>query len=100
MAEDKLKMALLGCGAIARFHLDGIVEHAPRVEVTVTIDTDPERAQRYASETGGMAFTSLDEALEKGDFDAITIMLPHHPGHRPHGVPARRSRPRHSRSGR
>jgi UDP-N-acetyl-2-amino-2-deoxyglucuronate dehydrogenase len=78
LAEDKLKMALLGCGAIARFHLDGIVEHAPRVEVTATIDTDPQRAQRYASETGGTAFTSLDEALEKGDFEAITIMLPHH----------------------
>ncbi len=78
MGEDKLKMAFLGCGAIARFHLDGLVEHAPRVEITATIDTDPERAQSYAKETGATAFTSLNEALEKGDFDAITILLPHH----------------------
>ena len=78
MGSDKLRMAFLGCGAIARYHLDGIVEHAERVEVTATIDTDIARAQRYAKETGGTAFASLEEALEKGDFDAITILLPHH----------------------
>lgn len=75
---DTLKLAFVGCGAIARFHLDGIQEHVPRIEVTVLIDRDLERAELLAKETGGTAFSSLDEALEKGDFDAIDIMLPHH----------------------
>ena len=26
-----LNMAFVGCGAIARYHLDGLVEHAPDV---------------------------------------------------------------------
>jgi predicted dehydrogenase len=78
MAE-KLKMALVGCGAIAKFHLDGIKEHVPRVEVTATVDRDLERAQQFADDAGGtaQAFGSLEEALEKADIDAVDIMLPH-----------------------
>ena len=75
---SNLKLALVGCGAIARFHLDGIKEHVPRIEVTALIDRDLERAEEMAKDTGGRAFTSLDEALAKGDFDAVDIMLPHH----------------------
>ena len=74
---DKLKLAFIGCGAIARFHLDGIKGHAPRIDVTALVDLDESKAQTYAAETGGQAFTSLDEALAKGDFDAVDIMLPH-----------------------
>ena len=74
---DKLKLAFIGCGAIARFHLDGIKGHAPRIDVTALVDLDASKAQTYAAETGGQAFTSLDEALAKGDFDAVDIMLPH-----------------------
>ena len=76
MAE-RLKLAFIGCGAIARYHLDGIKEHAPRIEVTAAVDLDADKAQAYADETGGRAFTSLAEALEKGDFDAVDLMLPH-----------------------
>ena len=74
---DKLKLAFIGCGAIARFHLDGIKGHAPRIDVTALVDLDASKAQTYSDETGGQAFTSLDEALAKGDFDAVDIMLPH-----------------------
>jgi predicted dehydrogenase len=74
---DILKLALVGCGAIARYHLDGLKEHAPRIKVTACIDLDPAKAQQYAAETGGRAFTSLAEALDQGDFDAVDIMLPH-----------------------
>ena len=74
---DSLRLAFLGCGAIARYHLDGIKEHAPRIQVTAAIDVDADKAGAYAAETGGTAFVSLDEALEKGAFDAVDIMLPH-----------------------
>jgi len=76
MAE-RLKMALVGCGAIARFHLDGIQEHVPEVEVTAFVDRDLDRAEKLAKGTGAEVFTSLDAALARGDFDAVDIMLPH-----------------------
>ena len=75
--SDPLKLALVGCGAICRFHLDGIKESAPRIQVTAAIDTDSEKAQNIATETGAQAFTSLEEGLAQGDFDAVDLMLPH-----------------------
>ena len=72
-----LKLAFLGCGGIARFHLDGIRADAPRIAVTAAIDTDPARARALADETGAEPFSSLEEALAGGDFDAVDIMLPH-----------------------
>ena len=75
--SDSLKLALVGCGAIAPFHLDGIVEDAPRITVTACIDLNEARARDFAERTGGQAFASLEEALTIGEFDAVDIMLPH-----------------------
>ena len=72
-----LKLAFVGCGAIARYHLDGIQEHALRIQVTAVIDTDGAKAEAYAAEMGARPFTSLDDALAEGDFDSVDIMLPH-----------------------
>lgn len=77
MMTDKLRLAFVGCGAIARYHLDGIKECAPRIQVTAVIDPDMERAQSYAAETGALAFSSLAEALSSDAFDAVDIMVPH-----------------------
>ena len=74
---DMLRLALLGCGAIARYHLDGIKERVPRIQVSAVIDLDRVKADKYAAETGARVFTSLDEALAWGEFDAVDIMLPH-----------------------
>ncbi|MCC7264520.1 MAG: Gfo/Idh/MocA family oxidoreductase [Candidatus Latescibacteria bacterium] len=74
---DTLRLALLGCGAIARYHLDGIKEQVPRIQVSATIDLDQAKAEQFAAETGARAFTSLEEALAWGGFDAVDIMLPH-----------------------
>ena len=70
-------MALVGCGGIARAHWRGIQHHAPRIDVTAVVDTDPESAASMAERTGAQAFASLSEALAKGDFAAVDIMLPH-----------------------
>ena len=75
--SPRLKLALVGCGLIARSHWRGIQGHAPLVEVTAVVDTDAARAEEMAGLTGAAAFSSLGEALEKGDFDAVDIMLPH-----------------------
>lgn len=79
---DKLRLALVGCGAIARYHLDGIKEEAPQIEVTACIDPDMAKAQAFAAETGGRAFASLEEALQADadkaiNIDAVDIMVPH-----------------------
>lgn len=72
-----LKIALVGCGGIAQRHWHGIQEHAKQLLVSAVVDTDPDRAQAMAKQTGGQPFTSLAAALAEGDFAAVDIMLPH-----------------------
>ncbi len=75
--SSTLKLAFLGCGGIARFHLRGLRADAPRIAVTAAIDVDPAKADAFAKDTGAEPFSSLDDALAHGDFDAVDIMLPH-----------------------
>ena len=74
---SSLKLAFFGCGGIARFHLRGIRAEAPEISVTAAIDVDPAKASAFAEETGAAPFSSLEDALDHGDFDAVDIMLPH-----------------------
>lgn len=76
--SSTVKIAFLGCGGIAQRHWHGIQTHAPQLQVTAAIDIDPARAAEMAERTGGQPFTSLETALEQGDFQAVDIMLPHH----------------------
>ncbi len=70
-------MALVGCGGIARAHWHGIQRTATRIQVTACIDSDLDAAKAFADRTSSRAFGSLEEGLEKGDFDAVDLMLPH-----------------------
>lgn len=82
-----LRLAFLGCGAIARYHLDGIAEDLPRgaaggaplIRVTAAIDRDRAAAEAVAALTGAAVFESLEEALaaDPSPFDAVDVMLPH-----------------------
>jgi UDP-N-acetyl-2-amino-2-deoxyglucuronate dehydrogenase len=77
-AERRLRLAFVGCGAIAEWHLTALRAAAPRTEVTAAVDVDRARAGTLAEETGAEAFGSLDDALATGTFDAALIMVPHH----------------------
>ena len=50
--SDQLKLAFIGCGAIARFHLNGIAEMAPDIQLTAVVDTMEEKTRAYAAPTG------------------------------------------------
>ncbi len=76
-AERRLRLAFVGCGAIAAWHLAAVRAVASRTDVTAVVDVDSDRALALAKETGAEAFGSLDEALTAGMFDAVLIMVPH-----------------------
>lgn len=77
MADTRLKMAFVGCGGIARAHLQGIQRTARRIDVTAVVDSNAEAANTLAAATGAEAFADIDTALAQGEFDAVDIMLPH-----------------------
>ena len=74
---NKLRMALVGCGGIARAHWRGIKYLAPRIEVTAVVDHDPAVASSWSERTGARAFTQLEAALDSQLFEAADLMLPH-----------------------
>lgn len=41
------------------------------------MDPDRARAEEVAAQTGAQVFTSLEEAIAKGEFDAVDILVPH-----------------------
>lgn len=75
---DRIRLALVGCGAICAVHVDAIGKAGAAIEIAATVDLDEARARAVAHKTGARAFTSLDEALASDAFDAVDLMLPHH----------------------
>ncbi|HUY23382.1 MAG TPA: Gfo/Idh/MocA family oxidoreductase [Acidimicrobiales bacterium] len=76
-AGRRLRLAFVGCGAIAPWHLTALRAGAPRTDVTAAVDVDVERARVMAKQTGAEAFGSLEDALDADAFDAALIMVPH-----------------------
>lgn len=76
--DKRLRVAIVGCGAIAEWHWNAIRGGATRTRVTACVDPDGARAQALADKTGGTPFASLRDALAGGEVDAVAIMVPHH----------------------
>jgi predicted dehydrogenase len=68
---------MVGCGAIARWHLEAIGRAAVRTDVTAVVDVLPERAHALASATGAEPYTDIEDALDADAFDAALVMVPH-----------------------
>ncbi len=73
---DNVRLALVGCGAIAKYHAAAIRSIA-RIEIAAAIDPNRDAAEALARETGVGAYASLDEAASAVDFNAVDIMVPH-----------------------
>src|SRR5262244_3665775 len=71
-------MAIVGCGAIAHWHLDSIERGAVPIDVVAAVDPVTPNANRVAVRTGAPAFESFAAANAAADFDAVLIAVPHH----------------------
>jgi UDP-N-acetyl-2-amino-2-deoxyglucuronate dehydrogenase len=88
---DILRVAIVGCGAIAEWHWSALAAAATRTRVTACVDPEATRAEALAAKTGGRPFRSLSEALAADVADAVAIMVPHHL-HEPLALEAFRAR--------
>ncbi|MEG3146590.1 Gfo/Idh/MocA family oxidoreductase [Sphingomonas sp. RT2P30] len=74
---SRVRMAMVGCGAIAELgHLPG-ARLADKVEFTVLIDRDEARARALAARFG-IAHVATDIAAASDHADAACVALPHH----------------------
>ena len=77
-SEPTLDLAVVGCGAIAHWHLDAIQRAGLPIRVTAAVDPDAGNAAKIADRTGSRPFGSLTDALAAGGFSAALIAVPHH----------------------
>lgn len=61
--DRKIRFALVGCGRIAKNHIEALAKHAQRAEIVAVCDTRPEALEAAVAATGAAGFASLDALL-------------------------------------
>lgn len=78
MSAEKVKLGIIGCGRIAKAHLEAAKNLSNEVEVMALSDKILEKARNMASELGVSYFTdNYKKLLERPEVDAVIICLPH-----------------------
>jgi UDP-N-acetyl-2-amino-2-deoxyglucuronate dehydrogenase len=72
----KVRFALVGCGRIAKNHMDAIAKHGERAELVAVCDVDSCALAAAQARTGAPGFASLDELLAGSDPDAVVLATP------------------------
>jgi predicted dehydrogenase len=74
---SQLRIAMVGAGRAGFVHAQNLTEHTPDAVVVAVVDSEPDRAKSLAKRVGTTSHhTTLDEALEKTNFDAVVISTP------------------------
>ncbi|MAU56495.1 MAG: hypothetical protein CL899_06150 [Dehalococcoidia bacterium] len=74
---DKVKLAIVGCGAISNLNVPGYLDHS-KCEIIALCDPIPERATSKAKEWGIVPdiFTEYGDILSNSNIDAIELLTP------------------------
>ncbi|MEK5069946.1 Gfo/Idh/MocA family protein [Sporosarcina sp. FSL K6-1508] len=75
---SKLRVAVIGCGSIARYrHLGEYANHSA-VDIVAVCDIVEKRAQKTAQQYGAKAYTDYKNLLEVEKIDAVSVCLPNY----------------------
>jgi dTDP-4-amino-4,6-dideoxygalactose transaminase/predicted dehydrogenase len=67
-----IRIGIVGCGQIGRWHLDAYKLNS-RVKLVAFADTDFNRAQEFAKEVGAVAYNSHKEMIEHENLDGVSV---------------------------
>jgi predicted dehydrogenase len=75
-----MRIAVIGCGVIGRFHAASIADLAPDAELVLAVDEVLESARSLGDRYGARAAASVADALARPDVDAVAVCVPsgHH----------------------
>jgi UDP-N-acetyl-2-amino-2-deoxyglucuronate dehydrogenase len=76
ITDRPIKIALVGCGRIAKNHFQAIEHHQKQLTLTAVCDIDPKVAQESGAQYGVKPYTSLDDLLQQSDADIVTLCTP------------------------
>lgn len=79
MVDQSMRVALVGCGAVANLAAThGYLRLRERATVVATVDVRPERSAALATTLGAQPYASLDEAFASGPIEAVDVRVPNH----------------------
>jgi len=74
--KNKIRVAIAGCGQIARTRHVPEYEQNSKVEIVGFYDYNNARAEELSEEYGGVVYNSFEEMITDSDIDAISICTP------------------------
>lgn len=77
MGTERIGLAMIGCGQIARAHLRAIAAN-PYAQLFAAMDILEEKATEVAGKYDARAYRSVADVLADDDVDAVVLPLPHH----------------------
>jgi UDP-N-acetyl-2-amino-2-deoxyglucuronate dehydrogenase len=76
ITNRKIRMAVVGCGRIAKNHFESLAKHADRVEIVAVCDIDPVALNAAIAATGAPGFDSLGKLLAATSPDIVVLATP------------------------
>lgn len=76
ITDRKLRIAIVGCGRIAKNHFGSIKKQADNFELVAVCDIDPTQAAPYASEYDVPTYTSMETMLTQHSLDLVALCTP------------------------
>lgn len=74
--DRKINIALVGCGRIAKNHLQAIEQHKDRLTLTAVCDIDEAALQATSQQYGVDAYNNLDDMLRYVNADLVALCTP------------------------
>jgi len=74
--DQKIKIAIIGCGRISKNHFGSIEKHKHDLELAAVCDTDPDILKKTSEQYNVPGYNDLNILLEKEDVDVISICTP------------------------
>ncbi|PEA52475.1 dehydrogenase [Bacillus pseudomycoides] len=74
----KIKVAVIGCGSIAKHRHLPEYQFNENVELVAVCDRNEERVSHVAKEYGAKAYTKYEELLASGTVDAVSVCTPNY----------------------
>ncbi len=74
---QKVKLAVIGVGVMGSSHVNDIPK-LPNAELVAVVDTDRERADRFAKQANVQAYYDHRDLLQAGGVDGVIIATPHY----------------------
>jgi len=74
---EKLRVAVIGCGYLGRFHAQKYASH-PEVELVAVVDTNYPRATQLAAETGTHSLSDYRDVYSRAQAASVVVPTPFH----------------------